>query len=133
MDVKLLQGEHEVNGRWTDDDDHEYRIDQRVDRRADAADRPLGAGLDGQRPCPDRLPVEEPPQVVGQLSGGGVTAGRCLLQAPQADRLQVRGDGTDQPPGRDGAAGPEAESVTDLGPTLGADLEPVPGADPGRG
>jgi len=48
---------------------------------------PEGADRAGQ----DRLAVEEPPQLVGEHLGRGVPFRRVLLQAPQADRLQVAG------------------------------------------
>ena len=43
------------------------------------------------RPGQNRLPVEEPPQVVGQFERGRVPAARLLLQTLQADNLQVAG------------------------------------------
>ena len=47
----------------------------------------LSPGADGAGQ--DRLAVEEAPQVVGQRAADGVALGRVLLQALQADRLQV--------------------------------------------
>ena len=50
------------------------------------------AGRAADRPRRDRPAVEEPPQVVGQRRGVGVSPARLLLQAFQADRLQVARD-----------------------------------------
>ena len=41
------------------------------------------------RPGLDRFPVDEPPQVVGQFLRPAVTLARLLMQAFQADGLQV--------------------------------------------
>ena len=42
-------------------------------------------------PRPDRLAIEEPRQVFGQLGGRGVAVGRALRQRLEHDRLQVAG------------------------------------------
>ena len=55
-------------------------------RRPHRASRPSAHGA-----RPDRLVVQEPAQVVGQLSGRGVPLAGLLLQALQADRLKSRG------------------------------------------
>ncbi len=67
------------------------RADQHQGGGGGPAARPLGQPrqpADGAGV--DRLPVQEALQVVGQGLGAGVAAGRVLLEALQADRLQVR-------------------------------------------
>ena len=56
---------------------------------AGAAPTSSRAPRTSRRPRPDRLAGQEPPQVVGQRLRRGVSPRRVLLQALQADRLQV--------------------------------------------
>ena len=62
--------------------------DRRRERRP-AADPPGQPPQPPLRPGRDRLAAEEAAQVVGQRGGAGVAGVRLLVQALQADRLQV--------------------------------------------
>ena len=62
---------------------------------------PPGAFRAADGPRPDRLAGPEPPQVLGQGVGAGVAPRRLLLQAFQADRLQVARQPRLQPRRRD--------------------------------
>ena len=67
---------------------------------APAQDAPRAPDRAGQ----DRLVPEEPLQLVGELSARGVSPRRLLLQALEADRLQVAREAGMQPARRDGSA-----------------------------
>ena len=74
------------------------------DRRPPPAPQP-GALGGANAPCRDRPAVEPGPQVVGQGLGHRISAAGVLLQALQADRLQVARDGGVVPPRRLGRGG----------------------------
>ena len=86
--------------------------DQRRRRRPPPGPLP-GALPGGRRPGPDRAAGQVTVQVVGQFRGRGVPPRRLLLQALQADRLQVAGD-----PGVD-LRGGRRRSLPDLQQGLG--------------
>src|SRR5207253_1896696 len=79
--------------RRADDDDEDEDEDQSAERGKDglaAAPTPgLAGGANG--PGVNGLAFEEAAQFVGKFFRGRVTAGRFLLQAFQADGLQIRG------------------------------------------
>ena len=84
----LLQpGEQGAADGHAEQQQHAHPKQRRAGR---VSPRPLpGALAGGRRPGQDRLAVQEAAQVVGQGSRGCVAVGRLLLQALQADRLQV--------------------------------------------
>ena len=70
-------------------DDRRAQADQRGRRRMPP--HPLRGPLPARGPAgADRAVVEESAEVVGQLQGRAVTPLRLLLEALQADRLEVR-------------------------------------------
>ncbi len=96
-DPRLLLGE---SGLLAGIEDREPGHDhQRGGRRAEGAGQPgvplapAPGPLCGRNPTrPDRPVVEEPPQVLGQLGGGGVAPRRLAGHRLEHDRLQVARD-----------------------------------------
>ena len=85
--------------RRSDTDDHGQGGQGRVSRPSAG---PLQAAFSERcRAGVDRLPGEEPLEILGQRRGRGVAAGSILVQAVQADRLHVPGNGGTQHPGHD--------------------------------
>ena len=83
----LLEGRRPAAGQQRQQQDG---ADGQQRRQRRPAAHPLHDALQpADRPGLDRLAAQEAAQVVGQRQGAGVALGRLLLQALQADRLQV--------------------------------------------
>src|SRR5262249_355526 len=78
---------------------HDQRGNQR--RRRGPSPRPLIPPLPQRcAPSPNRLAIQEPRQIVGQVPSTRITPSGVFLQAFEADRLEIMRDFRLQPAGR---------------------------------